>query len=145
MDAAAAGWSSNSAKLARQSGPRSVARTLCTVRAGDLRGQRRLEDGQRLAELERPALELAQDPEDLLGGALLDFLRDDLGRSPAQALAEPERGAADQAHRQGRQLGGARDGSARQVTRRVADGRVSHMPIVGYPAGSPRRPQPQAG
>jgi hypothetical protein len=50
------------------------------VGAGQLGRQRRLEDRQRLAELHRPALELAEHPEDLVGGALLDLLRDDLRR-----------------------------------------------------------------
>ena len=150
MEAAAAGWSSNSAKLVPPVRPEVGGQDLVhgaggqrrrgllelgqggAVRAGDLRRQRRLEDGQGLAELERPALELAQDPEDLLGGALLDLLGDDLGRPAAEPLAEPERGPARQAHRQGGQLGGARDGAARQVTRRI-----SHISIVGYRAESP--------
>ena len=49
------------------------------VRPGDLGRQRRLEDRQRLAELHGAALELAEHPEDLVGGALLYFLGDDLG------------------------------------------------------------------
>jgi hypothetical protein len=70
------------------------------VRAGDLRRQRRLEDGQRLAQLHGAALELAQDAEDLLGGALLDLLRDDLGRPAADALPHPDGRAARQSDRQ---------------------------------------------
>ena len=45
---------------------------LLAVGAGHLLGQRRLEHAQRLTELHRPALELAEGPEQLLGGALLD-------------------------------------------------------------------------
>ena len=76
----------------RQSGPRSAARTgvhrlsvgsggaascsrvsAARYGAGQLVGQRRLEDRHRLAELHRPALELAEGAEELLGGALLDL------------------------------------------------------------------------
>ena len=63
------------------------------VGAGDLLGQRGLEDRQRLAELHRPALELAQDGEELLGGALLQLGGDRSAGRPAEPLAEPEGGA----------------------------------------------------
>ncbi len=43
------------------------------VGAGEVFGQRGLEDGQRLAELHRSALELAEDAEQMLGGALLEL------------------------------------------------------------------------
>ena len=43
------------------------------VRGGDVFGQRRLEHRQRLAELHRAALELAEHGEQLLGGARLQF------------------------------------------------------------------------
>ena len=59
------------------------------VGARDLLGQRRLEDRHRLAELHRAALELAQHPEDLLGGAELDFPGDGLGGRPPTRLPTP--------------------------------------------------------
>ncbi len=67
---------------------------LLAVGPGDLLGQRRLEHAQRLAELHRPALELAERPEELLGGPLLDVGQHRLRRRPAQSLAEPERACA---------------------------------------------------
>ena len=107
IDAAAAGLSSNSANWSRQSGPRSCGQHPVhgargqrrrgflelgqrrPVRPGDFRRQRGLEDGQRLPELHRPALELSQDPEDLLGRPLLDLGGDQFGGPAADALAEP--------------------------------------------------------
>ena len=71
------------------------------VGAGDLRRQRSLEDRECLPELERSALELAENPEDLLRGPLLQLLRDDLSRPAAEPLAQAERGAAGHSHRQG--------------------------------------------
>jgi len=62
--------------------------------------QRRLEDGQRLAQLHGTALELTQDAEDLFRRALLDFLRHDLGRPPADPLSHPDGRAASQPDRQ---------------------------------------------
>jgi hypothetical protein len=76
------------------------------VRPGDLGRQRRLEDGQRLAQLHGAALELAEDPEDLVGGALLYFLGHDLGRPAADPLPDPEGRAARQPDRQPGHLGG---------------------------------------
>ena len=70
------------------------------VRPRDLRRQRRLEDGQRLAQLHGAALELAQDAEDLLGRALLDLLRDDLGRPAADTLPHPDGRPTRQSDRQ---------------------------------------------
>ena len=91
---------------ARASPPPSCwASTACTVRAGiggaascslasasrygagDLLGHRGLEDRQRLAELHRPALELAEHGEQLLGGPLLQLGVDLLGRPARQLLA----------------------------------------------------------
>ena len=54
---------------------------LLAVGRRDLVGQRRLEHRQRLAELHRAALELAQRAEQLLGGALLDLGHHGLGRA----------------------------------------------------------------
>ena len=56
------------------------------VGRGQLLGQGRLEHRQGLAELHRAALEVAQDAEDLLGGALLQ-----LGVDHASALRPPMR------------------------------------------------------
>lgn len=64
------------------------------VRPGDLLGQRRLEDGQRLPELHRPALQLTEHLEKLLRGALLKLPADDLGGSAADPLAQAPGGAA---------------------------------------------------
>ena len=70
------------------------------VRPGDVLGKRCLEDAQRLAELHCPALELAEDAEQLLGRALLELEADLLGRSPAQAFPEPDRGPTGDPQRQ---------------------------------------------
>src|SRR4051812_27518005 len=48
------------------------------VRRGEVLRECGFEDGQRLAELHRAALELAEDAEDLLGRALLQLGRDEL-------------------------------------------------------------------
>ena len=90
------------------------------VGAGDLLGQRRLEDRQRLAELHRAALELAEHAEQVLGGALLHLGGDDLGGQAGDPLAEPERGAPGEAQRQRREPGGPGDGPAgMSVTRSI--------------------------
>ena len=126
MLAAAAGLSSNSANLSRQSGPSCSASTLCTVATGIggaascslvsacrygpaiSSGSAASKHRQRLAELHRAALELPQDAEQLLGGALLDVGGDDLGghaRRPAcrtrARSARRSRGAARPAWRSG--------------------------------------------
>ena len=54
------------------------------VGAGEVLGQGRLEDRHGLAELHRPALELAEHLEQLLGGARLHLGGDDLGRPAAR-------------------------------------------------------------
>ena len=96
---------------------------LVAVGPGHLVGQRGLEHRQRLAELHRAALELAEGAEQLLGGALLDVAHHRLGRLAAEALAEPERVAAGVPQRQGRQ--------ARRTSCCVAR-EVAHLSIVGY-------------
>ena len=58
-----------------------------------LLGHGGLEDRQGLAELHRPALELAQHREQLLGGALLQLGGHGVGGAAGQPLAEAERGA----------------------------------------------------
>jgi hypothetical protein len=63
------------------------------VRSGDLLRNRGLEHRQGLPELHRPALELAEDGEQLLGGALLEFGGDVVGGPSGQTLAETQRGA----------------------------------------------------
>nr|BFE68024.1 hypothetical protein GCM10020092_013250 [Actinoplanes digitatis] len=52
-------------------------------------GHRGLEDRQGLPELHRAALELAQDAEELIGGALLDLGGDDIRGDAGHPLAEP--------------------------------------------------------
>ena len=72
-------------------GAESWSRVSCSrYGAASSSGQRRLEDGQRLAELHRAALELAQGAEELLGGALLDVGHHGLGRGAAQPAAHPD-------------------------------------------------------
>src|SRR5262249_46715816 len=95
------------------------------VRPRDLGRQRRLEDRQRLAQLHRAALELTQDAENLLGGALLYLLRDDLGRTAADPLSDPDGGAARQPDRQPGHFG--------RPGHRVP-GHVVHTEIVAYGA-----------
>ena len=63
------------------------------VGRGDLLGHRRLEDRQRLAELHRPALELPEHREQLLGGALLQLGGDGVGGPAGEPLAQAQRGA----------------------------------------------------
>ena len=74
---------------------------MCPVRRRNLLGQHRLEQAQGLAELHRPALELAENSEKLLSRALLQLLTDLFGRSTTQSLTESERRAAGEAERQG--------------------------------------------
>ena len=111
---------------------------LFAIGAGDLLGQRRLEHAQRLTELHRPALELAEGPEQLLGGPLLDVGQHRLGRRPAQPLAEPERGAPGVPQRQGRQSRRARGGLAGQVP--VRHGAIVPDPSIGVGAAVSTRP-----
>ena len=99
------------------------------VRFGDLRGQRSLEYRQRLPELHRATLELAQDPEDLLCRPLLNFLGHQLSRPAAQALAGSQRGPAREPDRQPSQPGRAGDSVA---------GQIAHDPILRYPGHSHR-------
>ncbi len=63
------------------------------VGSGDLLGHGRLEHRQRLAELHGSALELPQHGEQLLGGALLQFGGDGVGRAAGEPLAQAQRGA----------------------------------------------------
>ena len=58
------------------------------VGRGNLVGQRRLQHAERLAELHRAALELAQGAEELLGGALLHVDEDVVRGLPPEPLAE---------------------------------------------------------
>ena len=110
MEAAAAGLSSKSVNLSRRAGTEvghehpvhgAGRQWRCgllkpgqggPVRTRYLGRQRCLKDRQGLPQLERSALQLAKDPEDLIRGPLLDLLRNDFGRTPAKALAEPQRG-----------------------------------------------------
>ncbi len=85
------------------------------VRPGDLGRQRRLEDRQRLAQLHGAALELAQDPEDLVGRAPLDLLGHDLGGPPADPLPEAQCRAAHEPDGQPGELGGPGHRIARHI------------------------------
>ena len=84
------------------------------VRAGDLVGQRRLEDAHRLPELHRAALELAEHAEDLVGGAALHLEQDGFGRRSAEPPAHAQRRAAGESHRQRRELHTTRKSAAGQ-------------------------------
>ena len=92
------------------------------VRPGELRRQRRLEDRQRLAQLHGAALELTQDPEDLVGGAPLDLLGHELGGPAADPFPDPQCRPARQADRQPGQLGGPGHRVARHIVH------VEHCP-----------------
>ena len=91
-----------------------------------------------LAELHRPALELAEHPEQLLGGACLDLGGDHLGRAAADPLAEPERRPSGEAQRQRRELG--RAGHARlrgrSVTPSLSLARTIHADRGNFRAGT---------
>jgi hypothetical protein len=69
------------------------------IRPCDLLGQRRLEDGQRLPELHRAALELAEHLEQLLRRALLQLAAHDLRRLPADPFADAPCGPSGEAER----------------------------------------------
>ena len=99
------------------------------VGAGQLGRQRRLEDRQRLAELHRPALELAEHPEDLVRGALLDLLSDDLRRLAPDPPGYPERGPAGEAERQPGKLRAPLDAAPRYVAA-PARGKLAHIVIL---------------
>ena len=101
------------------------------VRRPELVGQRGLEHRHRLAELHRPALELAQGAEQLLGGALLDLGHHHVGVPAAQPLAEPERVPPGVPQGQRRQPRGARDG---------LPGQLGHIAIVTDGWWAPRHP-----
>jgi hypothetical protein len=97
------------------------------VGTGEVLGQRRLEHRHRLAELHRPALELAEDPEELLGGAGLHLRGDDLGGPAAEPAPEAPGGPAGIPERQSRELGRASHGATREII---------HVPIVAELAAS---------
>src|SRR4051812_15235769 len=98
------------------------------VRAGEVFGQRSLEHRQRLAELHRPALELAEDAEQLLSGARLQLARDQLGGSAPDALAEADRPSSCHPQRETRKLGATRD---------RPPGHVAHITIVAEASAAP--------
>ena len=109
IEAAAAGSSSNSTSCERQPVPSSLAEHVVHGGAGiggaeswslvelravgrrQLLGERRLEDGQRLAHLHRAALEVAERLEELLGGALLHLGHHGLGGGAAEPPAHADR------------------------------------------------------
>ncbi|CAM5685277.1 hypothetical protein SALBM311S_09166 [Streptomyces alboniger] len=79
------------------------------VGAGDLLGQRRLEDGQGLAELHRAALELPEHLEQLIGRALLQLAADDLRGLADDPFAQPPGRPAGEAERERGEPGGPGD------------------------------------
>ena len=90
------------------------------VRPGDLRRQRGLEDRQHLAELHRPALELAEHLEELLGGALLDLQRDQLGGLAERALAHAEGRTSGESDGEGGELGGPCHGATGEIAHELS-------------------------
>ena len=133
MLAAAAGLSSSSWNLCRQSGSELLGQhpvDACrgqrrcrllqlreggTVRSGDLLGQRRLEDGQRLTHLHGAALELTEHLEQMLGRTLLNLSGYDLAGHPGYPLPEPELGPSGEAQGQRREPGGTANSLAGDV------------------------------
>ena len=101
----------------------------------DLLGHRGLEHRQRLAELHRPALELAQDGEQLLGRPLLELGGDGVGRPAGQPLAEAERGASGGPEGERRQARGPGDRAPRHH-RSVVSSRVL-LAGAGAPGAAP--------
>jgi hypothetical protein len=85
------------------------------VRPSELGWQGGLKYRECLADLQRAALELSKHAEDLLGGSLLDLLRDNLGRTAADSLAQPDHGTASQSGWQGGELDSPGDGPAWHV------------------------------
>ena len=134
MLAAAAGSSSNSAKLVspvpselvgehpvdharrhRRGGFLEPGQRLA-VRAGELLGQRGLHRRHPLPDLHRAALELAQHREQLLGGARLHLRRDQLRRAPADASPQTHGAAAHERRRERGKPRPAHQPPRRQVT-----------------------------
>ena len=166
MDAAAAGLSSNVVKRSRQSAPSSLGeygvhgarrqrrRGLLqpgqglAIGTGEVLGQRRLEHRHRLAELHRPALELAEHAEELLGGAGLHLGGDQLGRAAAQPPAQAPGGPPGVAQREARELGRAGHRAAGKVTHaaivacRDAGGRHSRGSVTRPAAPAERVARP---
>ena len=130
MEAAAVGAPSSHTSRSPQSAPRWVVELLShgrgrhrrsgvlergevlAVGSGDVLGQRGLEHAQRLAELHRPALELAQGAEELLGRALLHLAEHHVRGAATEPLAEAHRGATGVAQWQCCQPGRASGGLA---------------------------------
>ena len=111
---------------------------LLAVGRGQLVGQRGLEDRHRLAELHRPALELAQGAEELLGGALLDLGEHGLGRGATHPLAESPGGAAGVPQRQRGQPGRACNCLAGKLAHARPRHEVGVMPPWCRTCGHPR-------
>ena len=112
---------------------------LVAVRRRDLVGEGGLEHAQRLAELHRPALELAERAEQLLGGALLHLAQHDLRGTPAEPLAEPHRlppGVAEGQRRQPRRTRGGLAGKLGHAAI-VADGWAPRISDAADPAHGP--------
>ncbi len=113
------------------------------VGGGQVLGERRLEDRQRLAQLHRAALELPEHAEQVFGGPSLRLLAEDLVRQARDPLAETDGRASGQAQRQGGELHAAGEGPPRKVVARMG---VS-MPVAHVPHALTPRPYfaPHAG
>src|SRR5688572_18584009 len=85
------------------------------VRRDELLRERRLHDGEGLADLHRTALELTEHREQLVRGAGLQLLGHELGRLAAHPLAERPGGPAGESERERGELRGARHPAQRQI------------------------------
>ena len=99
-------------------------------RARQLVGHRGLEDRQRLPELHRAALELAQHGEKLLGAARHQLCGDLLTVAAGEAPAPPGRGPARDPEGKAGELGRARGGTPRDVTHFNGLADAHHLMIV---------------
>ncbi len=84
------------------------------VRADQLIGEGGLEDAHGLAEFHGPALELAKDCEDLVGGTPLHLVEHSLRRGADDALSHAERRTAGEPHGQRREPSSTREGAPAQ-------------------------------
>src|SRR5581483_6587611 len=107
-------------------------------RPGDLLRESGLEDGERLAELHRAPLQLAEHPEELVGGPLLELGRHHVGRAATEPLAQPEGGPSGDAQRQRRELRRPGHRLPRKITHASSSSRVVRrgLPAATGSAGS---------
>ena len=105
-----------------------------SVRGGQLVRQRRFEHAQRLTELHRAALEVAEDLEHLLCRPSLDVGDDPFGGNTGQSAADAGGGAAGKSERECGQAGGSGD---RFAGKRCGVVGIGHVPIMAGRRGKP--------